>query len=166
MFFWGSDNKTLQQTMIHKKLVDHLICVWSANESYFHNLHKPRIISGREPYNLPPRPYHFSSFNLWLLSLYCEVQHDSKTLPKAQRTRGLSSSFQSNFLKSYQVLLHKSCSNFIFRILLDQEWTLNSQPRHYNSPLIPYSAIQSSPLKFSLLNRDRTSASTPSTCIE
>ena len=67
-----------------------------------------------------------------------------QTLPKAQRTRGLSSSFQSNFFKSYQVLLHKSCSNFIFRILLDQEWTLNSQPRHYNSPLIPYSAIQSS----------------------
>ena len=43
------------------------------------------------------------------------------TLPKAQRTRGLSSSFQSNFLKSYQVLLHESCPNIIFRILLDQE---------------------------------------------
>ena len=40
-----------------------------------------------------------------------------ETLPKAQRTRGLSSSFQSNFLKSYQELLHKSWSNFIFRIL-------------------------------------------------
>ena len=34
--------------------------------------------------------------------------HQKQTLPKAQRTRGLNSSFQSNFLKSYQVLLHKS----------------------------------------------------------
>ena len=34
------------------------------------------------------------------------------TLPKAQRPRGLSSSCQSNFLRSY----HKSWSHFIFRI--------------------------------------------------
>ena len=41
----------------------------------------------------------------------------SKTLPKAQQTRGLSSFFKINFLKSYQELLHKSCSSFIFKIL-------------------------------------------------
>ena len=40
----------------------------------------------------------------------------SKTLPKAQRTRGLSSSCQSNFLESYYKFKHKSWSNFIFRI--------------------------------------------------
>ena len=40
----------------------------------------------------------------------------SKTLPKAQRTRGLSSSYQSNFLESYYMFKHKSWSNFIFRI--------------------------------------------------
>ena len=39
-----------------------------------------------------------------------------KTLPKAQWTRGLSSSCQSNFLKSYHKFKHKSWSNFIFRI--------------------------------------------------
>ena len=31
-----------------------------------------------------------------------------KTLPKAQRTRGLSSSYQSNFFRSYHKFLHKS----------------------------------------------------------
>ena len=40
----------------------------------------------------------------------------NKTLPKAQRTRGLSSSYQSNFLRSYHEFKHKSWSNFIFRI--------------------------------------------------
>ena len=39
-----------------------------------------------------------------------------KTLPKAQRTRGLSSSCQSNFLQSYQKFKHKSWSHIIFRI--------------------------------------------------
>ena len=39
-----------------------------------------------------------------------------KTLPKAQRTRGLSSPCQSNFLKSYHKFKHKSWSNFIFKI--------------------------------------------------
>ena len=40
-----------------------------------------------------------------------------KTLPKAQRTRGLSSSYQRNILRSHQELKHKSWSNFIFIIL-------------------------------------------------
>ena len=38
-----------------------------------------------------------------------------KTLPKAQQTRGLDSSYQSNFFKSYLKFLNKSWSN-IFRI--------------------------------------------------
>ena len=41
----------------------------------------------------------------------------SETLPKAQRTRGLSSSNQSNILRSYHEFKHKSWSNFIFKIL-------------------------------------------------
>jgi len=39
-----------------------------------------------------------------------------KTLPKAQRTRGLSSSYQNNLLRSYHEFKHKSWSSFIFRI--------------------------------------------------
>ena len=79
-----------------------------------------------------------------------------KTLPKAQRTRGLSSTYQSNFFGSYHKFKHKSWSN-IFRIStlhqlqnlnqtspfrqnlnlkiltkpnqnLDQEWTSYPQP--------------------------------------
>ena len=38
-----------------------------------------------------------------------------KTLPKAQRTRRLSSAYQINFFRSYHKFLHKSWSN-IFRI--------------------------------------------------
>ena len=38
-----------------------------------------------------------------------------KTLPKAQRTRGLSSAYQSNFFWSYHKFSHKSWSN-IFKI--------------------------------------------------
>ena len=38
-----------------------------------------------------------------------------ETLPKAQRTRGLSSPYQSNFFRSYHKFLRKSWSN-IFRI--------------------------------------------------
>ena len=44
-----------------------------------------------------------------------------KTLPKAQRTRGLSSSYLSNFLRSYHEFKHKSWSNFIFRISTKHE---------------------------------------------
>ena len=43
-----------------------------------------------------------------------EVQF--KRLPKAQQTWGLSSAYQSNFFRSYCKFLHKSWSNFIFRI--------------------------------------------------
>ena len=37
-----------------------------------------------------------------------QLVHKDKTLPKAQRTRGLSSSCQSNFLRSYYNFKHKS----------------------------------------------------------
>ena len=43
------------------------------------------------------------------------MEGNVKTLPKAQRTRGLSSAYQSNFFRSYHKFLHKSWSN-IFRI--------------------------------------------------
>ena len=42
------------------------------------------------------------------------------TLPKAQRTRGLSSGSQSNVFRSYHKFLNKSWSNFIFII-----WTIS-----------------------------------------
>ena len=45
----------------------------------------------------------------------------SETLPKAQRTRGLSSSNQSNILRSYHEFKHKSWSNFIFRISTEHQ---------------------------------------------
>ena len=38
-----------------------------------------------------------------------------ETLPKAQRTKGLRSSYQSNFLRSYNKFKHKSWLHFIFR---------------------------------------------------
>ena len=64
---------------------------------------------------------------------------DLKTLPKAQRTRGLSSSFQSNFLKLYEELLHKSRSNFIFRILTkNQPQNLYQESLTVPSPLIQH----------------------------
>ena len=47
--------------------------------------------------------------------LNCTTGLIFKTLPKAQRTRGLSSAYQSNFFRSYHKFLHKSWSN-IFRI--------------------------------------------------
>ena len=39
----------------------------------------------------------------------------SETMPNAQRTRGLSSSYQSNLFRSYHKFKNKSWSNFIFR---------------------------------------------------
>ena len=45
--------------------------------------------------------------------------HLKKTLPKAQRTRGLSSAYQSNLLRSCHEFLQKSYSNFILRILTE-----------------------------------------------
>ena len=44
------------------------------------------------------------------------ISRTMKTLPKAQRTRGLSSTYQSNFYGSYHKFKHKSQLNFICRI--------------------------------------------------
>ena len=50
----------------------------------------------------------------WALLVDCRLSY-MQTLPKAQRTRGLSSTYQSNFFGSYHKFKHKSWSN-IFRI--------------------------------------------------
>ena len=74
-----------------------------------------------------------SSCDSWMLlagpttsSLPFEIQ----TLPKAQRTRGLSSSCQSNFLKSYQMFKHKSWSHFIFWILTKHQLKISTKHQH------------------------------------
>ena len=54
----------------------------------------------------------------------------TKTLPKAQRTRGSSSSCQSNFLRSYHKFKHESWSHFIFRISTKHQ--LNLSTKHQN----------------------------------
>ena len=48
----------------------------------------------------------------------------NQTLPKAQRTQGLSSAYQSNFFRSYHKLLYKSWSN-IFRISTKHQFKKN-----------------------------------------
>ena len=64
-----------------------------------------------------------------------QYMNESKkqTLPKAQRTRGLSSAYQSYWFRSYPKLKHKYWSNFIFRIStkhqhLDYTWNLKYWP--------------------------------------
>ena len=61
--------------------------------------------------------------------MHCSITHYhilcwslNKTLPKAQRTRGLSSAYKSNFFRSYHKFKHKSWSNFIFRILTKHQF--------------------------------------------
>ena len=53
-----------------------------------------------------------------------------KTLPKAQRTRGLSSSCQSSFLRSYHNFKHKSWSHFIFRISTKLQLKIPTKHQH------------------------------------
>ena len=66
-------------------------------------------------------------FILASLSFHCTVprtrgqrtvsyENIYETLPKAQRTRGLSSSYQSNLFRSYHKFLQKSCSNLFFKV--------------------------------------------------
>ena len=62
----------------------------------------------------------------WVLALASYFE----TLPKAQRTRGLSSSCQSNFLKSYQKFKHKSWSHFIFRISTKHQQKISTKHQH------------------------------------
>ena len=54
-----------------------------------------------------------------------QKQLQIETLPKAQRTRGLSSAYQSNFFRLYHKFLHKFWSN-IFRI------STKHQPQNLN----------------------------------
>ena len=53
--------------------------------------------------------------------------HFSKLIKhcQRQRTRGLSSSYQSNFLRLYHKFKHKSWSNFIFRILTQHQQNIS-----------------------------------------
>ena len=53
-----------------------------------------------------------------------------KTLPKAQRTRGLSSSCLNNFFRSYNKLKHKSWSHFIFRISTNYQLKISTKHQH------------------------------------
>ena len=53
-----------------------------------------------------------------------------KTLPKAQRTRGSSSSYQSNYLRSYQKFKHKSWSHFIFLISTKHQQKISTKHQH------------------------------------
>ena len=53
----------------------------------------------------------FSSKTDFQLEVVLSLQLTLETLPKAQRTRGLSSSYQSNYLRSYHKFKHKSWSN-------------------------------------------------------
>ena len=55
-----------------------------------------------------------TKFAFWVLEGW--IGSLPETLPKAQRTRGLSSTYQSNFFGSYDKFKHKSWSNFIFII--------------------------------------------------
>ena len=66
-------------------------------------------------------------------------------LPMAQWTRGLSSSYQSNFLRSYREFKHKSWSNFIFRILTKH------QLQNFNQ-----TSVSRLNLKFKILSRIST----------
>ena len=62
------------------------------------------------------RTFQVSMFN-FLLVLLVNYKILKKTLPKAQRTQGLSSAYQSNFFRAYHKFLHKSWSNISFKIL-------------------------------------------------
>ena len=73
--------------------------------------------------------YWTRNTSVFLYSILPKISED-KTLPKAQRTRGLSSSCQSNFLKSYQKFKHKSWSHFIFRISTMHQQKISTKHQH------------------------------------
>ena len=70
------------------------------------------------------------SFLLFYSSLSSDHTSMCKILPKAQRTRGLSSSCQNNFLRSYHKFKHKSWSHFIFRISTKHQLKLSTRHQH------------------------------------
>ena len=73
----------------------------------------------------------FTCFTWWLIwGMMPAFEFLLQTLPKAQRTRGLSSSCQSNFLKSYHKFKHKSWSNFIFRISTKHQFQNLNKHQH------------------------------------
>ena len=53
-------------------------------------------------------PQHYHRYHLFFVFVIDCFHTFIKTLPKAQRTRELSSSCQSNFLRSYDKFKHKS----------------------------------------------------------
>ena len=99
---------------------------WVADWSAFQNCHisiNPiSNLSFPSKSSFPPSSYYFWEFYFFSVAFIhfqyvsrCINGANMQTLPKAQRTRGLSSSYQSNFFRSYHKFLHKSWSN-IFRI--------------------------------------------------
>ena len=56
-----------------------------------------------------------------------------KTLPKAQRTRGLSSDYQSKLFRSYHKFSNKSWSDFIFKILTEHSFRISTKNNLHNS---------------------------------
>ena len=71
-----------------------------------------------------------------------------KTLPKAQRTRGLSSAYKSNFFRSYHKFLHESWSNLV------QASISKSQP-NIGSKILTKFSFKISP-ELQLQNLDQT----------
>ena len=63
----------------------------------------------------------------------CCINKLKKTLPKAQRTRGLSSSCQSNYLRLYHKFKRKSWSHFIFRISTKNQLKISTKHQHLHS---------------------------------
>ena len=59
--------------------------------------------------------YPFSCYKVWHVYTSVPTKYICITLPKAQQTRGLSSTYQNNFFGSYHKFKHKSWSK-IFRI--------------------------------------------------
>ena len=73
-------------------------------------------------------PFKVISLGLWVpeLSAFTKVIAFTKslqlqTLPKAQRTRGMSSGYQSSFFRSYHKFSNKSRSDFIFILPTKQQ---------------------------------------------
>ena len=83
-----------------------------------------------------------------------------KTLPKAQRTKGLSSAYQSNLFRSYHRFKHKSWSNFTFRISTKHQQNLNQTsvfPLNLNFKILTKPSLRISN-KINLHNLNQTSA--------
>ena len=78
-----------------------------------------------------------------------------KTLPRAQRTRGLSSAYQSNLYRSYHKFKHKSWAHFIFRIQSKHQLKISTKHQHLHILTKPSFGIST---KIQLHNLYKTSA--------